>query len=330
MAFDGVPPPYVPWSFSCTADARQKLLDHFGQDNLATLLDEHFLGLGDAAWSFKDIGESCVEDAFNVVWDRSIDKDIGNVKGHVLEEPTLNGYCFPDPRDERYFESMSARIEKHAARFRVFEIGFSLYERAWALRGMQNLMLDFYDHPGFVHGLLTAIADWNIAQVQEALKHDIDCVYFGDDWGQQRGLQMGSPIWHEFIYPQLRRMYGVVREHGRYTMIHSCGDVDELFDDLVAIGLNCFNPFQPDVMDIESLMKRYHGQLAFWGGLSVQRTLPYGTPDDVRREAQHLIELGSEGGYILSPSHSVPKDVPLDNMVAFIEVARAQPGYPAG
>jgi len=63
---------------------------------------------------------------------------------------------------------------------------------------------------------------------------------------------------------------------GKYAFIHSCGKVDELFDDLFAIGLNCFNPFQPKVMDIDSLFSKYHQKLAFWGGLSMQKTLPQG------------------------------------------------------
>jgi len=122
-------------------------------------------------------------------------------------------------------------------------------------------------------------------------------------------------------------MYRVVRDGGRYVMIHSCGDVDELFDDLIEMGLNCFNPFQPEVMDVDALLKQHRGRLAFHGGLSTQKTLPYGSPEDVRRETEHLLELGSEGGYILSPAHAVPKDVPLENMLAFMEAAHEQPGY---
>ena len=70
----------------------------------------------------------------------------------------------------------------------------------------------------------------------------------------QVGLQMGPPIWYEFIYPVLKRMYGVVRDAGKYVMIHSCGDVDELFDYLIEAGVNCFNPFQPEVMDVSNLV----------------------------------------------------------------------------
>jgi uroporphyrinogen decarboxylase len=121
-------------------------------------------------------------------------------------------------------------------------------------------------------------------------------------------------------------MYGAVRAEGKYVMIHSCGDVDELFDDLVELGLNCFNPFQPEVMDVAALVKQYRGRLAFHGGMSTQRTLPYGTVEDVRAETRRLIELGCDGGYIFSPAHAVEGDVPVENMVAFIEEIQAQPG----
>jgi uroporphyrinogen decarboxylase len=172
--------------------------------------------------------------------------------------------------------------------------------------------------------LLGAIADYNIAQVSEALRYQIDAVYFGDDWGQQHGLQMGPRLWHEFIEPQLRRMYGMVRQAGKFVMIHSCGDVDELFDDLLAIGLNCFNPFQPEVMDVHGLLPRYRGRLAFHGGMSTQRTLPFGTAEDVRAETRRLLALGREGGYIFAPAHDVEGDVPLENILAMIEVVQGQ------
>jgi len=113
---------------------------------------------------------------------------------------------------------------------------------------------------------------------------------------------------------------------GRFVMIHSCGDVDELFGDLVAIGLNSFNPFQPEVMDVYSLLTRYRGRLAFHGGLSTQKTLPFGSVEDVRLETRRLLELGRDGGYIFAPAHDVEGDVPLENMLAAIETVQRQPG----
>lgn len=327
LALDGQCPPYVPWHFGFTHEAYARLVEHFGQPDLEDIFQNHLLDLGNGIGFFEDIGHDRVRDHFGVIWDRSIDKDIGNVVGCVLPQPTLQGYQFPDPLAERFFADIPQQIERFGDRFRVFQVGFSLYERAWTLRGWENLAMDFHDHPAFVHELLNTIADWNIAQIGGALKHDIDGVYFGDDWGMQRGLQMGPALWREFIYPVLQRMYGFVRKESKYVIIHSCGDVDELFDDLIAIGLNCFNPFQPEVMDVDALLRKYRGRLAFHGGLSTQKTLPYGSAEDVRRETRRLLELGREGGYIFAPAHAVEGDVPLENMLAFIEVVQGQPGY---
>jgi len=327
LALDGRPPPYVPWSFGFTFEAREKLVNHFGTNDLEPILQNHLLGLGASVGFFSDLPDNRVRDVFAVVWDRSVDKDIGIVEGQVLPEPTLTGYEFPDPCAPMFFAGIPDAIEAHGNRFRVFQIGFSLYERAWTMRGMVPLMMDFIEHPAFVNELFNAIGNWNLTQIDKALTYDIDALYFGDDWGQQRGLQMSPETWRKFIKPVLKRMYGRVRDAGKYVVIHSCGKVDELFDDLVEIGLNCFNPFQPEVMDTAALMKAYRGRLVFHGGLSTQRTLPYGTTEDVARETERLLALGREGGYLFAPAHAVEGDVPLENMLAFIERLKAQEGY---
>jgi len=324
LVLEGKQPPYVPWSFGFTKEAKTKIQEHFNQVDLEPVLQNHLLKLGSDIGFFTDVGNDCVRDVFGVLWDRSVDKDIGIVKNQVILGPTLEGISFPDPLDPRFFADIPEKIAKYGDRFRVFQIGFSLYERAWTLRGLQTLMEDFYDNPEFVDQLFNIIADYNIAQVQEALKYDIDAVYFGDDWGQQRGLQMGPKLWRRFIYPVLQRMYSAVHKAGKFVFIHSCGDVDELFDDLIKIGVNCFNPFQPEVMDVMALLTNYRGRLTFHGGLSTQRTLPYGTVEDVVAESRRLLDLGRAGGYIFAPAHDVEGDVPLANMLAFIQVAQSQ------
>jgi uroporphyrinogen decarboxylase len=327
---DGSRPPYVPWQMGFTQEAAERLADHYGTPAWYEDLHNHFLIFPGGGAQFEPIGRDRVRDAFGVVWDRSVDRDIGVVEGQVLPEPTLAGHIFPEPVTDRVFAEFPARLRADEAdpRFRVFSIGFSLYERAWTLRGMEELMVDFYEHPDFVRDLLGAIADWNLAQVDRALNEDIDAVYFGDDWGTQTGLQMGPAIWREFIAPELARLYGRVREAGKYVIIHSCGKVDSLFDELVELGLNCFNPFQPEVMDVDRLLPAYRGRLAFHGGLSTQQTLPYGSPEEVRRATRHLLELGAAGGYIFAPAHAVEGDVPLANLLAFIDEVRRQPGAP--
>jgi uroporphyrinogen decarboxylase len=327
VVLDGKKPPYVPWHCGFTREARATLVSHLGTDDWDRAIDNHFLKLGHSTGYVVPIGNERYRDPFGVVWDRSIEKDIGNVEGLVLPEPALDGYTFPDPEDDLYFSDIPGKIERSPDTFRVYCIGFSLFERAWTLRGMDNLLIDLYEEPEFVHRLLDAIADYNIARVRKALTHDIDAVYFGDDWGQQSGLIMGPGLWQEFIAPRVRRMSQVTLDAGKYQIIHSCGDIRELVPSLIDLGVSLINPFQPEAMDVDELLATFRGRTSFHGGLSTQQTLPSGTPEEVRAETRHLLEIGADGGYIFAPAHAVEGDTPLDNMCAFLDEIRSQPGY---
>lgn len=94
----------------------------------------------------------------------------------------------------------------------------------------------------------------------------------------------------------------------------------ELFPDLIEIGVDCFNPFQPEVMDIYSIKREYAGRLAFWGGISTQRLMPYGTVDEVRAEVGRLIAMAHEGGYIVAPAHAIPGDAKAENIALMLEM----------
>ncbi|MGB9607569.1 MAG: uroporphyrinogen decarboxylase family protein, partial [bacterium] len=261
-------------------------------------------------------------DEFGVIWNRTIDKDIGNPEP-ILLEPRLKGYEFPDPDDPKRYAHFPSFIEANKDKFILCEIGFSLFERAWSMRGMENLLVDMKENPSFVHELLEAIAWFNVRVIRNAVRYPIDGFYFGDDWGQQRGLIMGPLLWREFLKPRLKMMYEEVHKANLPVFIHSCGDVKELFPELIEIGVNVFNPFQPEVMDIYEMKRRYGNDLTFYGGISVQRLLPFGTPEEVKRETKRILkELGKGGGYIASPSHAIPKDVPLENILALIETLR--------
>lgn len=325
----GKKPPYVPWNYNFTVEVKEMLVTHYGsEDAMESAIQNHFVEFRNRVAVVPDEKPGHVRDAFGVVWDRTIDKDIGVLANCLLPEPTLKNFTFPNPRDPRVFGLFEPGIKKFPDRFRMFRLGFSLYERAWSMRGMETLMMDFYENPEFVKELFDAICEYNLEQIDEAFKHDIDAVLFGDDWGMQTGLLLGPNIWREFIKPVLKRMYSRVKSSGKKVFIHCCGKVESLFDELIEIGVDCFNPFQPEVMDIFSLLEKYRGKMAFHGGLSLQRTLPLGTTEDVKNETLRLLEAGSKGGYILAPSHAVESDVPLANILTFVETAKNQAGCP--
>jgi len=321
---------FVPWHINLTIPARRKVAEYFGIADDRETVDEalgnhvhHILTEPPDAWVEERPG--FWRDEFGVLWDRTVDQDIGNPCELVLPEPTLEGYDWPNPVDPVRFGEFPPAFRREPEMFVVADFGFSLFERAWTMRGMENLLMDMVLNEQFVHNLFRTICDWNLECITKVLEWPVDAVLTGDDWGQQQGLIMGPELWHKFILPHVTRMYKLVRDAGRKVFIHSCGKVDELFDDLVGIGVNCFNPFQPEVMDTFALAKRYKGRLAFFGGISVQSLLPYGSPGEVRAEVAHIIkEIGAGGGYIAAPSHDTPKDVPIENIIAMWEVLRDQ------
>lgn len=195
-----------------------------------------------------------------------------------------------------------------------------MFERAWTLTGMENLLVYISD-PEFVDTLLDNILEYNLEIIDIALEYDIDGFLFGDDWGQQKGLIMGPVLWRKFIKPGIAKMYEKVKSHGKLVAQHSCGDVSELFPDLIDIGLDIYQTFQPEIYNIKDVKKKFGKHLSFWGGISTQTLLPVATPDEVKRVTRETMEiLGDGGGYIAAPTHAVPGDVPPENIAALIEV----------
>jgi len=249
------------------------------------------------------------------------------VREPILKEPTLHGYQFPTATVPGLFDVMESQIAQYPDRYITWGIGFSLYERAWSLRGIEGFLLDMVDHPAFANELLDGICEFNLQLIEQACQFPIDCVRFGDDWGAQRGLIMGPQLWRSFIKPRFARMVQRAASFGKATFLHSDGDVREIIPDLIEIGLSILNPVQPDVMDIYEVEGEYGEDIAFHGGVSVQHLLPDSTPDELRHEVRRLIrEVGAGGGFIIAPTHSLGDDIPLENLLVLLEeFTRQQP-----
>ncbi|MEI7989146.1 MAG: uroporphyrinogen decarboxylase family protein [Chloroflexota bacterium] len=314
----------VPYHIICTIPAVEKLVAYYGSNDLDTILNNHIvkyrLRLSDV-----EITPGRWRDGFDLIWNRSIDRDIGVVENYPLKERSLKDAHFPDPLDPHIYQGLQKFIDANPTRFRMASVGFALFERAWSLRTMEELLVDMIEAPDFVNELFDAITEYDLAMVNEAVKYDIDAILFGDDWGQQTGLIFGARLWRKFIKPRIARLYSAVKQSGKAVFIHTCGKVQELFPELIDLGLDVFNPFQPEVMDVYEMKRLYGKSLSFYGGVSIQQTLPFGTPQQVRDEVRRLMdEIGKDGGYICAPSHAMPDDIPLENMLAFIETVQSQ------
>ena len=317
-------PDVTPWQINLTTDAHDATAAYLGESvDLNAYLDNHLASYEDG-W-FEEVRPGYWRDPFGIVWNRTIDRDIGNVEEYHLKEPTLAGYTFPEPDLARNGAALERLVAENPDRFRFGSVGFSMFERAWTLRGMESLLADMILHPRFVDDLMDRILEYNLQAIDHMLTFDVDCIRFGDDWGQQNGLIMGPKLWRRFIKPRVAVMYARVKAAGKYVMQHSCGAVQELFPDLIDMGLDIFNTFQPEVMDVEFCKREYGAHLTWYGGISTQQVLPRVGPDQVRAEVRRMIrQIGVGGGYIVAPTHDIPRDVPPENIVAFVETVQSQ------
>ena len=266
-----------------------------------------------------------VKDEFNVGYEST---KIGGAcpRFHPLaERASLRNFKLPDPLIEKRYEKIQEQIDANKDQFILAVKYCGLFERAWFLRGMENLCIDFYENPNFVHDLLDQLLEFNLAIVKELTHFKIDGIMLGDDWGSQESLIMNPQIWRLFIKPRIAKLYAEIRAAGLPVFIHSCGNIMSIIPDLIEIGVNVINPVQVIAMDPEEIKEKYGKKISLFGGVSTQKTLPYGTPEDVQKETRQRIKvLGEEGGYILSPDQDLQTDVPMKNIMAFIEAAKNQ------
>lgn len=314
----------VPCNFMLSPPARRKLQAHLGQDDVEGFLGNclYLYGCSDKPlYASPDQHGPTITDQYGVVWATS-HSDRGYPVGHPLAAPTLESYDFPDPLESRRWERVPQVAALHPECLRLAVVG-DLWERPNFLRGLQPLLLDLRENPGFVHDLLEHLAAYNLATLEGMVRFAPDGIFISDDYGLQGSLMMSPTDWRGFVKPRLRLLLRAAQRHGLRTMLHSCGCIRDIIPDLIELGLDILHPIQPEAMDILALKREYGRDLTFCGGIGTQQLLPMATPDAVRTEVWRTAEeMGRGGGYILEPGITVQGDVPLANVLALVEAAR--------
>jgi uroporphyrinogen decarboxylase len=201
------------------------------------------------------------------------------------------------------------------------------FEAASELVGMDRWFFLMADKPEVARAILdrtTGFMERTSEIMFDKAGKYIDICFTGDDYGFQRGPMMSKPMFNQFARPYLQRIYDVGRRHGKLVMHHSCGSVAALIPTLLEMGLSILEPIQVAAagMDPAELAKRYGGKLCFHGSIDTQRTLPFGTPEDVRREVRQRVEtFRPYGGFTIAPSQHLLEDIPTENIVAMYEEA---------
>lgn len=313
----------IPHQLDTTDGANQVLSNYFHDENYAwKVLDNHLLRCKNKAHRYDVDGG--YHDLWGVEWYTGNDGTMGMTRGVVLPEPDLSGYAFPVPDPMRIQTQIDDMIEKHPDRFRIFEASHTLFEPAWGLRTMEEMLCDMLTEPEFTEKLFDQILEYQLGVIDAAAARPIDCIMFGDDWGQQKGLIMGAPLWRRWIQPRMRRLFDRVKQHGLLVCLHSCGDLREILGDLIDMGLDIYNTFQPEIYDVEKFSREYGGKLTIYGGISTQGVMAFGTPQEVRDETRRMMDLLGPQGYIVSPTHQITPDTPVANVLAFMDAVQNQ------
>jgi len=320
-------PDCAPWNIELTSPEQTRVCDHLGIAPAAFFdMAGNHIEKADYNIGGSTVRPGFFRDEFGVVWNRSgMDKDIGVIDEIILKEPTLGGFSCPAPRPDAVRAASAKLLGNGHDTLKLGKIGMTLFERAWSLRGLEDMLMDFHLNQEFVRGLLERILEYNCAIIETACETEIDGFYFGDDYGQQTGMIMSPDTWRAFIKPCLARMFSRVKAAGKIIALHSCGNISAILGDLIDIGLDAYQTVQPEIYDLRTLKREFGSRLTFWGAISTQQTLPYVAPGELKRIVRETIGiLGCGGGYICAPTHRVPDDVPAENIVALIEALKEQ------
>lgn len=231
--------------------------------------------------------------------------------------------AWPDPNLPQMFQGHKEQIAAHAnGRYVAAHWWYCLYERLWSLRGMENILVDFYENPAAVHRLMDALTDFYCVVIRRAaVETGANAIYTTDDIGMQTGPMFSPAIFREFFLPRYQRMIDEAHRNRMHFWLHTCGDVRLFLEDFIAIGLDVIHPIQKYTMDEREVAQRFGGRICFWAGMDVQQTLPRGTPDDVRREVRFMIDTYDrpDGGCMITAGNGITPDVPLQNLEAFYD-----------
>jgi uroporphyrinogen decarboxylase len=327
----GVQPEVCPYYIWVDEELVAPLSRHFGEDQFLGEGTRTFAGSYTAMVEIKalpveDHGDWFV-DEYGVHYRRG---STLHVEQPALLEPTLAGYEFPDLTSDEHFEHLDAWIEENSGRFRIVQLGMLFFERTWGMRGMENILMDLHLEPKFVEDLLdglAAVCAGVIDRLLDKYGDRIDAVGITEDYGSERALLMSPDHWRRFIKPRLAQLCAQIHRGGKRVYIHSCGHITPIIPDLVEVGADMLQPIQPEAMDVFELKRRFGQELCLMGGISTQKTLPYGTPQEVRREVQKCLKHMAVGGrYVMAPSKPILPGVPLENAIALIEACVRQSG----
>jgi uroporphyrinogen decarboxylase len=296
---------------------------------LERALDEDML-LTSVGWanSYYQTGETYT-DEWGITW-RAVPYTTPYGVGHYTEmvghpladEKAIPSYTGPDPNRPALYAEAEQVIHEFKAEYWIVGVTVTtIFETAWALRGYEQMLMDFVANPDLAEHVLNIPYQYHLTAAKKLVEMGVDMIWIGDDVGMQTGMLISPKLWRKFLKPKMANFIASLKVINPQVKVayHSDGNIYPIIPDLIEIGLDVLNPIQPACMDPAQLKQEFGDRLCFWGSMDEQHTLPFGTPADVRSQVlARLDTLGKDGGLILGPTHHVQLDTPLENFWAMV------------
>ena len=269
------------------------------------------------------------------------DWGLGHKKGSVAHFTSfvspMRGYTTPEeiwafPMEDYMadyrWEGIDERVRKHKKADKIVMTGghtIDAFESSWYLRGLENLLCDFVYNPELAEACLERSFRVKLDMAVAYAKAGVDIIEFGDDVGTERGMMMSPETWRYWLKPRLATAISAVKAINPDILcyFHSDGDIRLIIDELIECGVDILNPIQPECMDPVEIYNKYKDQIAFWGTIGTQTTMPFGSVQDVENKTREMLDLCREHGkLVLAPTHVLEPEVPLENVDAFVNTVK--------
>lgn len=236
----------------------------------------------------------------------------------------------PDLEAPGRFEKTEKKVEEKKDSYLVMGgLGHVLWTKGWELRGMLTLMKDLHTNPEMAETILNKLTDYGCKMAEKLLDLGCDGLSLSEDWGNNYSLFTSPDLWRKYFKPKYKKLFDLAKRRGKLVYFHSDGNITPIVGDLVETGVDILNPLQPECNDQLDIKKRYGSKITIDTGISNQKTLPFGTVDDVKRETLHALKhLAPGGGFVYGTSHYAMYEVPVENIVALYETCKKYGDYP--
>lgn len=341
-----------------TIDLYQRLRSFLGLPSLEKIrhfLDEHIIPDEDLLsalkidtryirtgaprnWRREKVDQYTVLDEWGTAWKKPPHFIYASMVNNPIKEPTVNAlrrHPFPDPEDPGRYEGLKEKAKKlheetNYAIVADYPTGAGVFDQAWRLRGMAELLLDMLERPEFCHELLNLIGNW-YQKVYERYIQEVgpylQMVMLYEDLSMQQGPLMSLELFRRYVKPQHEKVIKAIRNHTDAVIcLHICGSAYAFIPDFIKMDIGVLNPVQIRAknMEPEKLKAEFGDKLSFHGAVDTQEVLPYGSPAVVEEEVRRIVKiLGENGGYLLAPCHSIQPDVPPENIKALFSAERS-------